>query len=73
MKKNVIEDSALSLKAFKFISFKGLETSKIIGNHRAKEISHGRLNFANPGSSPTPCYLWGLFGVLEKRVRVCLV
>lgn len=29
MKKNVIEDGALSLKAIKFISFKGLETSKI--------------------------------------------
>lgn len=57
MKKNVIEDSALSWKAIKFISFKGLETSKMIGNHRAKEISHGKLNFANPGSSPTSCYL----------------
>ena len=72
MKKNVIEDSALSLKAIKFISFKGLETSKI-RNQRAKQNSHGRLNFANPGSSPTPCYLWGLFGVSEKWVRVCLV
>lgn len=30
MKKNVIEDSALSWKAIKFISFKGLETSKMI-------------------------------------------